>query len=115
MFMINVKKNLPILLKFSNVTFTKSTASTSGSCILATSYPSTGNNIQILMESVKSYYNDVSGNKSEKREKSGITFSQASLFQLLNINFTKINGSADSLSNFCYNFGTVIEASRSDI
>ena len=76
MSMINVKK-LPILLKFSNVTFTKSTASTSGSSLLATSYPSTGNDIQFLMESVKAYYNDVSGNSSEKCEKSGITFSHA--------------------------------------
>ena len=114
MSMINVKK-LPILLKFSNVTFTKSTASTSGSCVLATSYPSTGNNIEILMESVKAHNNDLSQNNSGKCENSGNTFSQASLFQLLNINFTKINGSAESPSNFFYNFGTVIEASRSDI
>ena len=112
--MINVKK-LPILLKFSYVTFTKSTASTSGSCILAASYPSTGNYIQILMESVKAYNNDVLGDNPLKCEKSPITFSQASLFQLLNINFTKINGSAENPSNFSYNFGTVIEAIRSDI
>ena len=114
MAMINVKK-IPILLKFSNVTFTKSTASTSGSCMLVASYPSTGNHIQVLMEFVKAYNNDVSGNTPRKCEKSPITFSQASLFQLLNINFTKINGSAENSSNFSYNFGTVIEAIRSDI
>ena len=112
--MINVKK-LPILLKFSYVTFTKSTASNSGSCMLAASYPSTGNHIQIIMESVKAYNSDVLGDNPGKCEKSATKFSQASLFQLLNINFTKINGSAENPSNFSYNFGTVIEAIRSHI
>ena len=112
--MINVQK-LPILLKFSYVTFTKSTASTSGSCMFVASYPSTGNHIQILMESVKAYNNDVSGDNPGKCEKSATKFTQASLFHLLNINFTKINGSAENPSNFFYNFGTVIEAIRSDI
>ena len=112
--MIHVK-TLPILIKFSNVTFTKSTASTSGSCILVASYPSTTNRIQIVIESVKAYNNDVSGDSPEKCEKSATTFSQASLFRILNINFTKINGSAENPSNFSYNFGTVVEGIRSDI
>ena len=112
--MIHVK-TLPILIKFSNVTFTKSTASTSGSCILVASYPSTTNRIQIVIESVKAYNNDVSGDSPGKCEKSATTFSQASLFRILNINFTKINGSAENPSNFSYNFGTVVEGIRSDI
>ena len=114
MAMINVQK-LPILLKFSYVTFTKSTASTSGSCIVVASYPSTGNHIQVLIGSVKAYNNDVSGDNLENCENTAAKFSQASLFQLLNINFTKINGSAENPSNFSYNVGTVIEVIRSDI
>ena len=112
--MINVKK-LPILLKFTNVTFTDSTASTSGSCMLAASYPLTENYIQILMESVKAYNNDVLGDIPGQYEKSPIRFSQASLFQLLNINVTKVNGLAECPGNFSYNYGTVIEAITSDI
>ena len=103
------------MLKFTNVSFTNGTTSTSGSCILAASYPSTRNHIQILIESVKAYNNDVLGDNRDKCQESPITFSQASLFQLLNINFTKVNGSAESLGNFSCNFGTVIEAIRSDI
>ena len=109
--MINVK-TLPILIKFSNATFMNSAAITSGSCILVASYPSTRNHIQIVMESVKARNNDVSGDSPGK---SPTTFSQASLFHLLNINFTKINGTVENPSNFSYNFGTVIEAIQSGI
>ena len=109
--MINVK-TLPILIKFFNATFTNSAAITSGSCILVASYPSTRNHIQIVMESVKARNNDVSGDSPGK---SPTKFSQGSLFHLLNINFTKINGTVENPSDFSYNFGTVIEAIQSGI
>ena len=107
--MMNVK-TIPICFTFSNVTFNKNKALLSGSCIFAVSYPSERNNISFVLKSIKAYNNGVS-----KRKIVSTTFLPASLFKFSDINSIIIKGSIQNPSSFSRNFGTVIQAIRSDI
>ena len=106
--MMNVKYIL-IYVTFSNVTFNKNKALLSGSCIFAASYQSERNNIHIQLESIKAYNNGIS------KQNAASSFLPASLFKFLNINSIIIKGSLLTPSNFSFNYGTVIQAIRSDI
>ena len=103
-------KKIPICFKFSNVTFNKNNALLSGSCIFAASYPSEKNNVSFLLESIKGYNNRIS-----KKDAISATFLPASLFKFLDINNIILKGSLQNPSNFSFNYGTIIEAIRSDI
>ena len=103
-------KKIPISFTFSNVTFNKNKALLSGSCIFAASYPSEGNNIFFLLETIKAYNNGI-----PKRNIVSTTFLPASLFKFLDINRIIIKGSLQNPSDFSFNYGTVIQAIRSDI
>ena len=107
--MMNVK-TIPICFTFSNVTFNRNNALLSGSCIFAVSYPSEKNNISFVLESIKAYKNRVSNRKIVST-----TFLPASLFKFSDINSIIIKGSIQNPSSFSRNFGTVIQAIRSDI
>ena len=106
--MMNVTK-IPICFTFTNVTFSNNKALLSGSCIFAVSYPSEKNNISFLLESIKAISNGISKNDV------GLSFLPASLFKFLDINRIIIKGSLQNPSNFSFNYGTVIQAIRSDI
>ena len=106
---IDVKK-IPICFTFSNVTFNKTKALLSGSCIFAASYPSERNNVSFVLESIKVYNNGIS-----KWHIVLTTFLPASLFKFLDINNIIIKGSLQNPSNFSFNYGTIIEAIQSDI
>ena len=106
---VDVKK-IPISFTFSNVTFNKNKALLSGSCIFAASYPSERNNISFVLETIKAYNNGMS-----KKDVVSTTFLPASLFKFLDINRIIINGSLQNPSDFSFNYGTVIQAIRSDI
>ena len=107
--MMNVK-TIPICFTFSNVIFNNNKALLSGSCIFAVSYPSERNNISFVLESIKAYNNGIS-----KWHIVSTTFLPASLFKFLDINNIIIKGSLQNSSNFSFNYGTVIQAIRSDI
>ena len=106
--MMNVK-TIPICFTFSNVTFNNNKGLLSGSCIFAVSYPSERNNISFVLESIKAYNNGISQKNAES------SFLPASLFKFSDINSIIIKGFLQNVSDFSFNYGTVIEAIRSDI
>ena len=106
--MMNVK-TIPICFTFSNVTFNNNKGLLSGSCIFAVSYPSVRNDISFVLESIKAYNNGISQKNFES------SFLPASLFKFSDINSIIIKGFLQNVSNFSFNYGTVIEAIRSDI
>ena len=104
-------KEIPMCFKFSHVIFKGNQATISGSCIYAVSFPSTEKNkISFLLESIKAYKNGILNENIVLS-----TFLPASLFKFLYINSIIIKGYSDNPSNFSFNFGTVIQAIRSDI
>ena len=107
--MMNVK-TIPICFTFSNVTFNKNKALLSGSCIFAVLYPPERNNISFVLESIEAYNNGIS-----KLHIVSASFFPASLFKFSDINNIIIKGSLQNPSNFSFNYGTIIEAIRSDI
>ena len=103
-------KKISICFTFSNVIFNNNKAPLSGSCIFAASYPSEKNDISFVLESIKAYNNGIS-----KSHIVTTTFLPASLFKFLDINNIIIKGSLQKPSNFSFNYGTVMQAIRSDI
>ena len=99
-------KILPLRFKFSNVNFKNNQATSSPVCVFAASYPPYQNKVYFVMESVVVSNTNSPGLMS--------TFLPVNLFQFSDVQIT-IKGSSQSPSIFVSNYGTVIEAIRSDI
>ena len=104
--MINANE-LSIRLSLFNITYEKNLALS----IIAVVYPPKENNIQLDIISMKAYNNNIPNGYGMPS-----TFlSPVSLFYLSNLKSIRIGGSSQNPSIFAYNYGTVIQAIRSDI
>ena len=104
--MINANE-LSIRLSLFNITYEKNLALS----IIAVVYPPKENNIQLDIISVKVLRNNI----PNKHGRSFTFLSPVSLFYLSNLNTIRIGGSSQNPSIFAFNYGTVIQAIRSDI
>ena len=102
-------KKLPVSFLFSDVILRNNLVSSSSvDSFFAASYPPTmESNIQILMNSVQVFDNNLLHSSS--------MILPVSFFHFSDINNITISGSAENPSNFSFNIGTVIEAVRSHI
>ena len=108
MYILFINTNqLKIKFELNNVVFEKNKALT----VYVAARPPKTNKINMIMKSVKVCHNNI----PERYHISSTVYPPVSLFQLLDINTVKIDGSAKNPSKFSFNYGTVIMAIRSDI